>query len=366
MKRSFCLLVVLAAVVLACAASDATVRLEWRPGYQVAHIGDTVKASLYAVSESGSDQAIAGLDAIVLFDPAMLEFQSLSTEGEGYDWLLDGFMSPSPDDINMALDDGDTLYTAWARLGVPAIVPASGLRVTTFIFVASAPVCRTVVSMPEQFGSRAITRVMDGTLPNLDIRGSLGTARIMVVQPGILTSVAEAKTKADGTFVEVGGPIVTRTFGTESYFYIEDYDRSAGIRIDCEPGQVAAEGTTPIIQGFMRTIGGERVLEAQSVGDVTGCLDEAPPKPYAMIVRSATEGLIPEGLLITTFGRATSVGTDSFVLDDGSPTGLTVRLYGATAPTPGSMYVVTGALGRDVSVPVLRVNDDDDLRLGSP
>lgn len=357
-------LTILVLILVACCglagAAGAVVNLEWRPAYQVVHAGDPVRLGLYAVS-TGANAAMSGMDVIVTHDPDTLAFQNLLADGAGYNWLLDGFMSPSPGGINDSIDDGDMYYTAWAQLGVPAIATRRGLLVTTFEFVASSPTCASVVAIPLSFTGGAITRVLDGTVPNRDIKGTVGIARVMIVEPTTLTSVAETKKKSDGTSVTVAGPIVTRAFPLGDCFYIEDQNRAAGIRVNCPGLPMPSEGSTPKISGTVRTVNGERVVDAVGVYSGTGCMSEPVPGSLGIICRSVYQGLSPQGMLVRMQGRASSVTTGSFLLSDGSdyawqPMPIKVELHGVQAPAEGDFVVMTGTLGHDADGPVLRVN----------
>ncbi len=364
MKRIPITLGILIALALGAAvAARSAVNIEWRPGYQAVNAGDVLEVGLYAVSDNGDLHPISAMDVIMLCDTAYLSFQNLTPEGEQYDWFDDGFMSPSPDGLNNALGDGDMIYTALAQLGVPAQITARGMRVTTLVFEAQLPVCRTLISLPESYGTQAVTRVLDGTIPNLDVKGTLGSARIMIVPLGYLTSVAQAKQELDETYVELAGPIVTRSFASGTYFYVEDYNRTAGIRVNCDPLQLPAEGATPTIQGTIRTVNGERVIDSIDVTVGTGCLQEEIPGPFGLVVRAIHQNMLPQGLLVRVSGRVTSGGGNTFVLDDASPLGLTVELHSLSLPANGDFVAVTGTVGADAFGPVLRVNDSSDIQL---
>jgi uncharacterized protein YdeI (BOF family) len=249
------------------------------------------------------------------------------------------------------------MYTAWAQLGVPAMATRAGLLVTTLGFFARSPVCRTIVDIPPSFGGHAFTRVFDGTVPNTDITGRLTGAKVMIVPAGVLISVAEAKALSDDVGLELAGPIVTRRF--ESYFYMEDYDRTAGIRVNCDPAELPAEGATPTVSGTITTADGERVINASEV--TAGCPMDI-PGALGMSTRTARTGLSPVGLLVRAAGTVTSAGGGGFTLGDGSESDLTVELHAVSAPDVGTFVAVTGALGADLSGLILRVNSAADIR----
>jgi len=344
-------------VLATAAAASGAVDLEWRPAYQIVHSGDTVRIGLYAVSDSGSDWPISAMDVLVLHAPSYLAFSRVTSDGAPYDWLTDGFFANAPDNINKSLTDGNMMYSAWAQFGLPALATRKGLLVTTFEFVAQAPICSTLITIPPSYGTTARTRVFDGRVPNLDVTGRLGSASVMVVPPGVLTSVVQAKALPDDRTVDLAGPVVTRTF--ESCFYIEDRDRTAGIRVDCEPDQLPLQGTAPTVSGVISTVGGERVISQAVV--TPGCAAGI-PGPLGLNTRAAIAGLSPVGLLVKVAGTVTDVSAagDTFMLSDGGEAGLRVELHGPSAPAEDAFAAVTGALGADAEGPVLRVNSATD------
>jgi len=360
---------VLAIVLILAAAPFAqpAVDMTWRPAYQVVHEGDSVEVGIVLVNDSVNTQPISALDAIIFYDPDYLGFYDLVSAGAPYDWFLDGFFSPSTDGINDNIDDGDMLYTAYAQLGIPAYVTKSGLLVTTFRFFALQPACKTVIAMPPTYGTWGKTRVFDGTIPNIEVTGKLGQAVIKIVRSGVLTSVAEAKRLADGSpAFELEGPIVTRTF--DNFFYVEDFDRAAGIRVNCDPSKLPAEGAAPLIVGTISTSAdGERVINAVNVGQ--GC-PVPMPNALGMNVRATKIGLSSVGLLVCVSGRVAAVDPDGggFTIRDGSflPTGeevtIKVKLYcGTSAPELGKFVTVRGAMGIDSDGKVLRVGKQSDI-----
>ena len=151
---------------------------------------------------------------------------------------------------------------------------------------------------------------------------------------------------ADETKVAVD-KIITVKIGT-TYFYIEELDRSAGIRVQGS-GTV---GNWAEIRGTIRTIAGERTLVPdlllQSASGTT-------IKPLGMTNRVAGAGL-SRGLFVKMWGKVDTIGTGYFTMTDGSGTSLKVI---STATVVTNDYVaVTGALGAEISgvdvIPVLR------------
>jgi hypothetical protein len=61
---------------------------------------------------------------------------------------------------------------------------------------------------------------------------------------------------------------VTRRFTSAGCFYLQDPDRTAGIRVDCAPAQVPPEGAVPMVSGVIQTVASERVIAATSVANL--------------------------------------------------------------------------------------------------
>jgi len=336
----------------------AVVSLELRPAYQVVRSGDLVSVRLYAVSNEAA-APISAMDVAMSYDADHLHFSNITEPPASYDWLIDGFLWPSPDGINEDLSDGQMMHSAWGQMGIPAMATRTGLPVAALEFTADGPTCGAWIDIPSSIGS-ARTRVFDGTMPNVDIKGALGDTKILIAPPGYLISVAEALARPDESIVTLAGPLVSRSFG--SYFYIEDYSRAAGIRVNCSPAEIPPEGTNPTITGIMRTIDGERVIDQAEVGE--GCAIGV-PAALCTVTRAAMQGLRTSGLLLKIAGavRSVSPGGDSFVLSDGYERDLPVELYGFSAPPVGSFVTVLGVLGADLSGPLMRVRHEQDVQV---
>ncbi len=353
-------IIVIAVVVLTCAtihAARASVDLVWGSHAAIVRVGDTVNLGLYAVADNPEGHLVSAMDVLVATTPQYLMYTGLTSVGAPYSWLQSGLLVNAPDQVNQNLYDGLVMYTAWARLGQPADVDQQGLLVVTFQFTAEAAVNETVVSIPASYGQYSKSVVYDGVQPNHNITGVRGTARLMIVESdvSIVSALPELKALLDGSQVALVGPIVTRSF--DNFFYMEETDRTSGIRVNCV-NSVPAEGTAPMVSGVLRTIDGERVLdEAEWGSGITAIV----PRPLAMNTRAAAT-LLPQGLLATVCGqvRINDEGT-AVILGDGSGVSVAIDLNGIALPAEG-FYVVTGALGRDPNGPVLHVNDPTDLR----
>lgn len=172
-----------------------------------------------------------------------------------------------------------------------------------------------------------------------------------------LPRVSDARQAVNGAAVQFTGKTVSRCFG--GTFYIQEEDRSSGIRV-AWPAAVTP-GTVVTVKGRMAARDGEREIDATMVDTVTaGTL----PRPLAMAHRDI--GGVPSwsdalpwiggghgtenvGLLISTSGRVGSVGGDHFYITDGSSDtqnggSLPVRVVcgNLIKPANGQMVFVTG------------------------
>ncbi len=168
-------------VVLSVAAM-AEVDLLFAPTFQSAPAGGLVEIDLVARANSGQTEEFATLEAILNWDPAVLDFVGADDSNAGYTFLPDHFL-PDPDGINADLTDGDALFIALAPGGQQAPVPPEGLVITTLQFQALAAPNNATVSLLPSFGDEGVTRVMQLDFDN--ITGDIsGTADVAVVVCG--------------------------------------------------------------------------------------------------------------------------------------------------------------------------------------
>lgn len=178
-------------------------------------------------------------------------------------------------------------------------------------------------------------------------------------------SVAQIKAWADGVTLTVRDAVVTT--GTDQLagmFYVEDSDRTSGIRVRRDAGSTieAQVGQLVTVVGTLATESGERVLIGPSlISAVTG----TPLEPLGMPGRSIGGGALNEftpgvpggigthntGLLVSAWGSVSGVDgvAKRFYLNDGStPLGIRVECGDLAAgntvslPEDGDYIVVTG------------------------
>ena len=134
-----------------------------------------LEIELYAVSDTQNNQSMAAMDVILTWDPQVLRLEGRNEEIQyPYHWLFSGFRDDHlADGLNITWDDGDALYEALARLGVPACATPTGLLVTRFVFHKLRVGEPTTLAMLPAFGHRSHTVVYDGSVPGHVITGTL-------------------------------------------------------------------------------------------------------------------------------------------------------------------------------------------------
>lgn len=179
--------------------------------------------------------------------------------------------------------------------------------------------------------------------------------------PIACATTADAKLQPDGTLVSVAGKVATSAIGDfAGFFYVEEPDRSSGIRVALSPGSVAglARGSVVNVIGTLGTAAnGERQLTGPMVVIVS---TQTPLTPLGMPNRSLGGsdlgsppsgqmgvtggfGLNNIGLLVKTWGRVSYLPGNVLAIDDGS--GVVARIDASTLntlPPNNSFVAVTG------------------------
>lgn len=190
----------------------------------------------------------------------------------------------------------------------------------------------------------------------------------IAVAPGDLVNT---KNTADNAQASITGAVVTAVF--PGYFYIENTNRTCGIRVETS-GKLPAVNSTVSVSGFMKTLeSGERCISAWSVASAgtgtvapLGLTNKALGGGDFMQQQGVTNatGLNNIGLLVKAWGRATALGGGRYSLSDGSGEDVTVKLFSGTI-ADGSYVSVTGIssselAGNDVKR-LLLVNSINDV-----
>lgn len=175
--------------------------------------------------------------------------------------------------------------------------------------------------------------------------------------------IGESLRKPAGTTVSLAPCIVTGAFG--SAFYMQQNDRSAGVRVET-PANVPAIGDRVAVRGTLSAMSsgtGERYVSAQNVFvqesglpapaplaiSMVSLGGEAPESGHTNGVQNGV-GLYNTGLRVRCSGRVTAWGFLSFWIDDGSGftdgysgnRGVKVSSGALSRPAVGSYVVVDG------------------------
>ena len=233
----------------------------------------------------------------------------------------------------------------------------------------------------------------------LQTQSPYGVDRIMQCwfnPPQIVHTISAARLLPDDTLITMPAkPVSAGTDDLSSVFYVEEADRSSGMRVLWSGAEVF-RGSTAVVSGLVKTVGGERVIEAQavSVGDPVAnglaplgltnkSVGGTRPDPVVPQVPGSC-GAYNTGLLVRLWGKVTAAGDDWFYIDDGSALddgstnrGVKVTLAGIvgrpiTPPQTGHYVLVTGLsscevpVGSGNAVRLVRPRCSSDIRDLSP
>ncbi len=246
---------------------------------------------------------------------------------------------------------GFGVYPADTIIRYPALSPTGRLTATS------------VPAFAKAVGSD-VAQDVDGQsrpLPATAAAPDLGAAEFDDPAPVDVSSIAQLKTLPDGTYARLTGKVVTGRFPW--WFYIQDEDRTSGIRVDWWPGPSVNINDRVTVTGSVVTVGGqEKFLTG---GEVLSAAPGAPVRPLVIANKAQANtfngvGLKTYGLLVHTAGRVTAVPYGNcYYIDDGSGfddgsgrKGICVyNINGEPSPAVGEFVLVTGCSGYNV-VPV--------------
>jgi hypothetical protein len=173
------------AVVCGVMAGSATVRanvnLECRPALQLVGTGDEVAIGLFAVSDSGGDQAFLAVQIILAWDAAYVQLIGSDTI-DAVAWSSSGFM-PDPFGLNEAdpPGDGDGIFVGLADPNTPLVATPDGVLLVTLEFQALQEVPDAYLDLPASGGLPLTHTVVFGAdSPNQDITGELSGAEVRI------------------------------------------------------------------------------------------------------------------------------------------------------------------------------------------
>lgn len=146
----------------------------------------------------------------------------------------------------------------------------------------------------------------------------------------------------DGTHVDCFGQVTTAsTAEMGGACYVEEPDRTRGVRV--VTAQTIDRGKSVAVSGVIRTVNGERVIEAESVtvtgnASVPGTLGISPSR----IVERLSQ---VSGLLVRTWGSVIERGTGYIVISDGAGS---LKVYTQASVDVGLFVRVTGVMGTEI------------------
>ncbi len=167
---------------------DPVVDLSWQPSSQTVQSGEVVQISLIATSGTCADQPIASIEAILIWDPEMLELVGRippfplpwTSSGFPNDVGLDGLNAPF---VGVPGNDGDAFYQAMGPFPSGVAVPPGGRIVTTFEFLALDGTVGTQLTIPPTFGMFTQSRILGAGLDmGINVTGLLGSADVQIVE----------------------------------------------------------------------------------------------------------------------------------------------------------------------------------------
>jgi hypothetical protein len=180
-----------AALAAGTAGADSLIGLQLVGPSTPVTVGQTIQIRLRAKQEPQSKFKFVGtkfvaIDCILGWDPTKLKLMGLSTSGS-VPLLSSYFPTPSNDytGINEVVppQDGTGLYYALAPLGNPVAVPTTGVQVVTFNFRVESAFSSATINILDTLTvtTPADTIVYDGTVPGLDVTGSITSVTVVQV-----------------------------------------------------------------------------------------------------------------------------------------------------------------------------------------
>ncbi len=180
-------------------------------------------------------------------------------------------------------------------------------------------------------------------------------------------SCGEAKLMPPGLQFDIRGKVVTGVFPSDGCFYIQDGDRSSGIRVAGSGTGLAPGDRVDVTDATVSVFrpNGVQPSEMQLSGAVTRVAAGPEPVPLAMTCQAVGGGwlgsLVPGsrggtglnniGLLATVTGRVTAVISTLVYVDDGSNVqdtsgriGVAVRCPSTPSVSPGQWVRATGVI----------------------
>lgn len=162
------------------AAAVPIVNVELRPELSTIDIGQLARIGIWLATNNGANHVVSAVDIMFGWNPDLLHFTGIDNAG-GSSLLFSGLPPISPNEA-IPPADGDGYYNALALFGLPITATPAGTLLTTLQFTAVTATIGTDVLVLPTAGSPSIpTVVWDGTIPNYNVTGWLGSAHVVVV-----------------------------------------------------------------------------------------------------------------------------------------------------------------------------------------
>ena len=143
--------------------------------------------------------------------------------------------------------------------------------------------------------------------------------------------------------------------GESNIAYIEEPDRSSGMRVDVSKWIGGGPGDTVNITGYIGvTPQGEKYIYADQMSQVD---KRRPLDALGMNNKTAAEAM-SQGLYVKLWGKVTASDDTSFTISDGSPVPIKVICGSLTKPGVGQKVRVRGIMSTDGTAPVLLMRDE--------
>jgi hypothetical protein len=176
------------AIALFVTDTQANINLELRPAATNAVVSTTFSVDLYAVSDNASSQLMYAAQVIITWDTAFVQFAGLDNSSTP---LSSSFIGAEPYGLNTSTTDGDLMWVGFAPPLNPLPATPGGTLLTSFDFQALAvtgitPTLIDIAAMAgmSPSGNPGMTAVLDGTVPNLNVTGTLAGSLVTIVVPG--------------------------------------------------------------------------------------------------------------------------------------------------------------------------------------
>ncbi|MHB9035596.1 MAG: WD40 repeat domain-containing protein [Armatimonadota bacterium] len=188
--------------------------------------------------------------------------------------------------------------------------------------------------------------------------GGIWAARIDYIrfEQASISTIADAKLSGDGAGLLVGPAVITAAY--PNFFYIESESCECGIRVE-KAAHGLSVGARVSVNGVLQTNSdGERYIQASSVvsngtGEVrplgTSCralgggdFNYSQTTGAGQIGINGANGLNNIGMLVRTWGRVSSLGSNRYALTDGSGDDVTVVTPAGVGITSGAFTTLAG------------------------